>query len=102
MLVSTTASRRMLGLFIFVLFLSLTVTLLSFVLRGSPEQYEYIGLEKKDPEKISRADCRLPDGNDRLNETEPAPPVGIELCNQEHFKYGSIGSDTFRQGFPYW
>lgn len=102
MVVSTTASRRTLGLFISVLFLLLTGTLLSFVLRGSPQQYEYVGPEKKDLGKISRADCRVAGDHDRIDETKPAPAEGIELCDEEHFKYGSIGSDTLRQGFPYW
>jgi len=102
MVAPTTASRRTLGLFIFVLFLLLTGTLLSFVLRGSPQQYEYVGPERKDPREISRTDCRVAGEYDRLDETKPVPAEGVELCNQEHFKYGSIGSDTLRQGFPYW
>lgn len=96
------AARRTLGLFTFVLFLLLSVMILTHVLRGTPQLYEYIGPEGKTSGEISRAHCLVPAGHHRIDESEPAPAEGVELCDQEHFKYGSVGSDTLRQGFPYW
>ena len=93
----------MLALFIGVLFVLLFATLLSFVLRGKPQLYEYRHAERKDS-KVRPADCRIAADAPRSKKKRSVPPdaeKAIELCGEEHFKYGSIGSDTLRQGLPY-